>query len=442
MTMQNYFDAVANHIQAQLLPDQVFTCWYSGEESDFVRFNRAQVRQAGSVKQGTLQLDLISGQKHVLSTLGLSGDREVDFGKIKTHIAGQQAKLKEVPEDPYLLYATDVQSSQTIHENRLPDPHEAVSQVLERAKGLDFVGIYAAGATHRGFANSFGQLNWLSSHSFNLDFSCYLRQDKAVKSNYAGFAWEPARFEQEIDAAKQKLAILSQPAQDLKPGQYRTYLTPTAFHDVVSLLTWGGMSEKALRTKNSPLLRLHENEDELHPSFSLSENTGDGIGPSFQSGGFIKTPKIDLIHHGKHKGCLVSPRSAKEFRIATNGANAAEAPESIDVAPGHLERDRILAELGTGLYVNNLWYLNYSDRPACRMTGMTRFATFWVENGQIKAPLNVMRFDDSLYRMLGSNLVGLTRERDLIIEGSTYEERSIASARLPGVLLDRFNLTL
>lgn len=40
-----------------------------------------------------------------------------------------------------------------------------------------------------------------------------------------------------------------------------------------------------------------------------------------------------------------------------------------------------------------LWYLNFSDRPGGRITGMTRFASFWVEDGRIVAPLNVMRFD-------------------------------------------------
>ena len=61
-----------------------------------------------------------------------------------------------------------------------------------------------------------------------------------------------------------------------------------------------------------------------------------------------------------------------------------------------------------GLAIGNLWYLNYSDRPACRMTGMTRFATFWVEHGKIVAPVDVLRFDDTLYRMLGDNLEALT----------------------------------
>ena len=141
-------------------------------------------------------------------------------------------------------------------------------------------------------------------------------------------------------------------------------------------------------------------------------------------------------------GSLVSPRSAREFGIATNGANGGEAPESLDMAAGTLARADALKTLGTGLMIGNLWYLNYSDRMGCRMTGMTRFATFWVENGVIEAPLNVMRFDDSAYRMLGDNLLALTQERDWILDSGSYGERSTGSARLPGALIKDFALTL
>jgi predicted Zn-dependent protease len=101
-----------------------------------------------------------------------------------------------------------------------------------------------------------------------------------------------------------------------------------------------------------------------------------------------------------------------------------------------------LPQLDTGVYINNLWYLNYSDRAACRMTGMTRFATFWVEGGSIQAPLSVMRFDESIYRMLGDHLLGLTAERDFILDPSTYYQRSTGSSRLPGALVEDFNFTL
>ena len=116
--------------------------------------------------------------------------------------------------------------------------------------------------------------------------------------------------------------------------------------------------------------------------------------------------------------------------------------ESIDLAAGTVASQDVLRQLDTGIYINNLWYLNYSDRPACRITGMTRFATFWVENGEIQAPVSTMRFDDSAYSLLGSQLEALTEERELMLSASTYSQRATASALLPGALISKLTLTL
>jgi predicted Zn-dependent protease len=172
------------------------------------------------------------------------------------------------------------------------------------------------------------------------------------------------------------------------------------------------------------------------------ENTADGLSPAFQGDGFIKPEQVLLLDKGRLAGSLVSPRTAKEYGIATNGADAGESMASLDLAGGELAAARMLDELDTGIFISNLWYLNFSDRANCRITGMTRFATFWVENGEIRAPLNVMRFDDSLFRILGDNLLGLTRERELLIDTDTYGARSTGSARLPGALVKDFTFVL
>jgi predicted Zn-dependent protease len=174
----------------------------------------------------------------------------------------------------------------------------------------------------------------------------------------------------------------------------------------------------------------------------IRENTCDGIAPDFKDAGFIRPDSLTLIGSGAYQECLVSPRSAVEYGASTNGASAMESPHSIDIAAGTVASGDVLRALGTGIYIGNLWYLNYSDRSACRTTGMTRFATFWVEHGVIQAPLNVMRFDETVYRMLGENLIGLTAERDMIFDPDTYGRRSTRTARLPGALIDDFTLTL
>ncbi len=117
-------------------------------------------------------------------------------------------------------------------------------------------------------------------------------------------------------------------------------------------------------------------------------------------------------------------------------------PESLRMAGGELARANALEALGTGLAIGNLHYLNYSDRPACRMTGMTRFATFWVENGKIVAPIDVLRFDDTGYRLLGSNLEALTTETELLLDSGTYGSRKLMSLDLPGALVSEMAFTL
>ena len=117
-------------------------------------------------------------------------------------------------------------------------------------------------------------------------------------------------------------------------------------------------------------------------------------------------------------------------------------PEALAMGGGDLAAADALGALDTGLLVGNLWYLNYSDRPACRITGMTRFATFWVEGGEIVAPVDVLRFDDTIYRMLGSNLEALTTETELLLSGETYGSRHLMSSRLPGALVKEMAFTL
>ncbi|MDM8559847.1 metallopeptidase TldD-related protein [Candidatus Parabeggiatoa sp. HSG14] len=441
--MQDYFYALADFIGTQLQSDEVYLCEFSAENSDFIRFNRGNVRQPGSVEQRFIDLDLIKGNRHASGQLTLSGETRTDHERVIALLSELREQLPHLPEDPYLLYATEVNSSELVNTNILPDAKEALADILNNVQGIDFVGIYAAGGIFTGFANSFGQRNWHSSYSFNLDWSIYHDRDKAVKSTYAGFDWKSFIFQEKMANSIEQLDILRREPRTIEPGQYRVYLSPTALHEILQLLTWGGFGLKAQRTKESPLLRmLEEPMQHLHPSVTLTENTAQGIAPTFQSQGFIKPEQVTLIEKGTYNEALVSPRSAKEYGTNTNGADNEETPSSLDLAAGDFPQADVLNKLDKGIYINNLWYLNYSDRAACRITGMTRFATFWVENGEIQAPLNVMRFDETLYRLLGDNLITLTKERDFIIEADTYEVRSTNSTRLPGALVEAFTFTL
>ena len=441
-TQQTYFYDLADFLKTQLKGEEVFTSWLAGESSDFIRLNQGKIRQPGSVYQYAMNIDLIDGKRHATGELRLSSDPTIDKAKLGTLISELRNKLPFLPEDPHLLYATEQNNSEFVDSTALPVPEDAVSQALDLGKGLDLVGIYAQGQIERGFANSLGQRNWFSRGNFNFDWSLYSHGDKAVKCSYAGLQWNSESLAQKFESARQQLPILARPAKTIAPGNYRVYLTPSAMSELFSILSWSCFSRKSTETRQSPILKLVDGIETLSPLVSIHENTAEGIGPDFEAGGFIKTPCVPLIEKGQFKNSLASPRSAQEYSCDTNGAGASETPQALQMAGGGLAEQDILKALGTGLYISNLWYLNFSDRASCRITGMTRFATFWVEGGEIVAPLNVMRFDESIYRALGSNLIDLSQNREFILDPDTYYQRSSTSAQLPGALIDQFCLTL
>jgi predicted Zn-dependent protease len=438
--VKEHFYSLVERLAQRLRSGEMLLCNLSGERSDFVRFNRGKVRQAGSVSQATLALGLVRAQRQAEASLEIAGGAD-DLGLAEGMLARLREALEGLPEDPWLLVNETPVSTETVRRGTLPAAEDVVAHVVGAGAGHDLVGIYAAGTQYCGFANSLGQRNWHESDSFNFDWSLHGAQGRAVKAGYAGTEWNESVLRTKLLSAAQQLALLDMPEASLAPGEYRAYLAPRAMEELMGLLCWGGFSARARATGQSPLLRM-QGGAALSPKVTLVENTGEGVAPGFQSDGFIKPERVVLIEAGQLGEALVSPRAAKEYGLQTNAANDAESPESLDLAAGGLAELDVPAALGDGLYVSNLWYLNYSDRAAGRITGMTRFATFRVAAGRMVAPVAAMRFDDSVYRLLGENLVELTREREMLLDPSTYGGRSSASTRLPGALLSGLRITL
>ena len=439
MSAEGFF-RLADRLWEGLAPKDVLFCGLDGEASDFVRLNQGRIRQAGAVHSQSLDLTLIQGGRQVTGGCDLSGDPSADLALAKDLLGRLRERLPQVPEDPYLNHSETPSAGEHLPESSLPPPAEALAELVAAAEGLDLVGIWASGELYSGLASSLGHRHWHAGASFNLDWSCYLGGDKAVKAVYAGTHWDPAVLGARLDEVRQALNVMARPARSIPPGRYRAYLAPQALKELTDMLGWGGFDLKSHRTHQTPLLRLVRGERALSPALGLHEDHARGLLPRFTAEGFLTPDRVDLIVGGAYRDCLVDARSGKEYGVAVNAAGGS--PESLAMDPGEIPRGEALARLGEGLAVGNLWYCNWSDPNDCRITGMTRFATFWVEGGEAVAPLSVMRFDDSLYHILGDRLEGLTRERELMLSADTYGGRSSDSCLLPGALVDGLTLTL
>ncbi|AXK54310.1 MULTISPECIES: TldD/PmbA family protein [Pseudomonas] len=441
MNQAEQFKAWVQWLQDAIKESEQFTLSYSAESSEFIRFNHAKVRQAGQVQQASLHFKLIDDGRHADLSITLSNDPEVDRQRLVEALQQLRETLPLLPADPYLMLNHAQWQSHHVQDHPLPDSEQVVAQIGRAGAGLDLVGIYAAGPISRGFASSAGAFGWHQANSFNFDFSLFHANGEAVKASYAGHAWDDAAFAQRFDQARQQLEFLGRPLRTLAPGQYRAYLAPAALEEIMGMLAWGGFSAQSIASKHSPLQKLYAGDAALSPLVSLDEQVSGSLSPAFSDEGYPRSD-LSLIAAGNANAQLINSRSAAEYGLTSNGAGSGEYPSALNMAAGQLSQQEILKQLGTGLYISNLWYLNYSDLPAARLTGMTRFATFWVENGEIQAPVNTMRFDDSVYSLLGSQLEALTAQRELLLSASTYGQRQTASMHLPGALVSRLTLTL
>jgi predicted Zn-dependent protease len=442
-----HFEALA---AALLQPDPAVdrsTLYLCSETSDFLRFNQGALRQATSVQQAYVSVAVERGQRRSESSLSLSGDLASDVQRLQAERALLTAQLDLIADDPWLQRPATATQSRRDEHGALATAAHVIAQVNEAAMRLkqDLVGFYAAGPVAHAFADSLGSRHWHRVESFHFDWCLYHLADKAVKSAYAGTQWNDAKFAARLGEAAARVQLLKRPARTLQPGAYRAAFAPAAMAELLGTLGWSGFSLKARRTGVSSLMRLERGEAAFAAGFHLQEDFAGSTTPAFSPEGFVRPAKVGLVDDGRLPatgGALSSPRSATEYGVPATGAHRGESPEALHLHGGGIPDAELLRVLGTGLYISNLWYLNYSDRTACRMTGMTRYACFWVEDGELVAPLNVMRFDDDALRLFGPGLVGLTATPEFIPISDTYGARRLDSVTTPAAVVQGLMLTL
>ncbi len=310
------------------------------------------MRQPGSVAQRYLSVDLIRGQAPRGCTD--AGTQRRSGGRSRRELPGALQELRaliaDVAEDP-LPAVCDRGRLVAATAGRSAAPGRATpsTRSSRRAEGLDLVGIYAAGTMCRGFANSFGQRNWhaVRRTSPRLEPVRAHRQGGEVDAtpasplcrNSSARGWpKPAR----ASRTSERRAAHAGSAGRLQ-------CVPVAGSDAGDRWTCsaGAASPRARQVKQSPLQRMLRRAVAAEQRCStMAENAGGGVAPAFQGEGYLKPASLPLIAGGLPGSTMISPRTAREFALADNGANGAEAPGSIDDGRRHAGRCRCAGRAG------------------------------------------------------------------------------------------------
>ena len=443
---EDYLESLSKKLLEKCSNSETLILNFIGESSQFVRFNRARVRQTGLVNDGVLEIQVLQkssqGMKKASGSLSLRGELKLDLERCHAELKRIQSAIGDLPVDPFAELPPAGETSRFVSKGEILDPENVVSTVIAPLQGNDAAGLYAAGSQFRMMKSSTGISHWFETENFLTDYSLYSPNQRAVKRQFAGQKWNSSQFQSNVSEAAEQLKLMELPARKIPRGSYRVYLAPDAVAEIIHMFSWGCVGEMSLQQGESPLLKLRKGEERFSSQFSLIEDFGLALAPRFNSDGELAPEKLKIIDEGHLSSTLISRRTAKEFNLKSTCAPLSEGLRSTRMMTGSLKNDDVLKTLGDGIYLSNLHYLNWSDQPSGRITGMTRFACLLVEKGKMVAPIESMRFDDTLFNLLGKGLEAVTQSAETIPSNSTYGFRSLSGVQLPGVLVQGLSLTL
>lgn len=440
MNLKKHFDCISKFLLSELLKDEAMSISYSAEQSYFMRFKDALVRQDGFVEQANVDVKFFKRNRSFSFSVGLSFDLERDYSRCASILEEIRNKILLLPEDPYYAEPSSTEKSESVFAGKLLNTDEIPTVILKPFTGKAFNGLHSQGKIARGVACSSGARHWFETENFLLDYSLWLENGRAVKSTYSGRKWKEKDYEKKVKDALSSLDVLNKEPKKLKPGKYKVFISASALLELVDF--FHGFGARSLHDGSSAFIALKEGWEEFSPEFNLSQDFSEGLEPAFNSEGELAPNCLNLVENGKLKNILVSTRSAKQFNLKSNAAPLYEYSRALSIAGGKLKEKSAFEDLGTGIYISSFYYLNWSDPSVARVTGMTRHACMWVENGKAVCPIADLRWDESLYNIFGKNLLGLTTECETFANTSTYEQRGTGGAKLPGILVKDFNCTL
>ena len=441
VNMKQYLDQLSQRLFSELKGDEELAIQLHSEESDFIRFNQSKVRQNTSVNQHEVTLAFQADQRSykVTQTLTLNLEKDLKAGQVA--IQSLREQLKETDPNPQFFAMENNGVSETYKKSERPSTPELMTFIASTFKDSDLAGFWSSGPIRKASLNSKGQSHYFEANPFFFDYSLY-NGPRAAKGFYSDVNWNESGFVAKASQTKNTLSLLTKPQVKVAPGAYRAYLEPMAVAEISGILNWRAFSRNSYEQGYAPLKKLNLKEKSFSKDFSILENNTLGLHTPFNSIGEKAPDVLPLIENGELKNFLISTATAKEYKLQSNNADPGEHMRSFEIRAGTLEESKILKELDTGLYLSNLHYINWSDVQTARITGMTRFACFWVEKGEIVGPIQDLRFDDTLYNLFGDNFGSFTKHQEIFAETATYQKRYLGGMKVPGALINSFNFTL
>ena len=381
--------------------------WVSAEADAWVRFAAGTVTTSGSVDRTQLSVTASYGARSgTATTEDVTPDgiarvvrQASDLAKV---LPASPERMPPVPPQRYTAVASAWDGA-----TASSSPAERASHaraVLEAAKEAGLVGSGMHQVTERttAFANSAGANGTFRATSAYLE--CTMRSADGAQSGWAG-AYAPRLAA--IDAAAlarraaDKAARWKEPTA-LPPGRYTAILEPAAVEPLLGYFL-GSLDRRSADEGRSPFSapdgKTRIGEALFSERVSIGSDPADRAVPGspFAEDG-LAARRFAAVDKGTLAALPVSRYWAREKKLGAS-AHASNWSLSVDGAdPAGVEG--LIASTERGILVTRIWYVRMLSPQNLTVTGLTRDATFLIEDGKVTAPIKNFRINQSLLELL------------------------------------------
>lgn len=197
-------------------------------------------------------------------------------------------------------------------------------------------------------------------------------------------------------------AIQARGPRPIEPGTYPVVLGPDAVQDVVSWIASGASAQDIQEGRS--WMNGREGQVLMSPAVSIWDDGHDprGVPTAFDGEGMPKQ-RVDIVRAGAVGDAVYDTLTAarEPGRHTTGHALPPLSPQmrhyspqalNVHMAAGDAGLPDLLAAAGRGVYVTRFWYTRVVHPRDVTITGLTRDGTFWIEDGALAYPVQILRF--------------------------------------------------
>ena len=417
------------------------------EDSSLTRFANSSVHQHVAEKNEILILRVVLDKRiAVLTTNILTRSSVKDLLKRAISLVKIQQPNEEFISLPGPQTIPEINTFSKNIERLTPNKKVKMIKDLfkmVKERGLKTSGAFSHGAVELAVVNSLG----IEAYQRYSDLLFHLIVEDEKGSGYASFvSRDPDQLDTHALAQEAIGKVTKREPVQSGPGEYEVILEPYAVSELLSFLGYLGFHALAVQEGRSFFCnefgkkmvseKVTIHDDGLDP---------EGLQIPFDFEGVPKQ-KVVFFEEGVAKNVTYDSFTGGRERKTSTGhgliAPNTEGPIPINVLmkAGESSLEEMVQSVRKGIYITRFHYTNVVEPMKAVLTGMTRDGTFLIEEGEIKRPVQNLRFTESVLRAL-SRVSAVSKERKICSEGAVYSRRFITGVVAPAIKIEGFNFS-